>query len=283
MNSNISSINYSSSNGASLQIKRFGEYNQTIHKSLGDSYNISSILNSNNVLQSTDKFPNLTRNFSDVTDLVMDAFSDPVMTMNTPSHSNIESIPYDLLNHGSKTLHQSSQEKKTVINKLNNIAKGEEGKNGKEYQEWCGYGTDYNWCAMFISWLYGHIDDGIKNGKGKYIKKIEVGAGDIPRDSVPAGLGVWYKSEYKDQNVTPRAGDIIFFNPIIDGSYVAYPNHNGDEYYSSHVGYVYKVDDKCVYTVEGNTQSYDASTSIVSLKQYDRTDPKINGYYRPNY
>ena len=58
-----------------------------------------------------------------------------------------------------------------------------------------------------------------------------------------------------------------------------------DKYYSSHIGYVYAVDDTYVYTVEGN------SGDIVRKRQYDRkshcgnigSQQGINGYFRPNY
>ena len=149
-----------------------------------------------------------------------------------------------------------------TIDKLNKIAIGEEGNTGSKY--W-GSRPD-NWCGFFVSWLYSNTD-------GKYIVPSG-GAGSIPRDSVAAGLGVWLEDELTDSSTVPKAGDLILFNPTI------YPT---DKYTSSHIGYVYDVDDNKVYTVEGNSDTYDFSTSHVTLKSYDRKNSNINGYYRPNY
>ena len=170
-------------------------------------------------------------------------------------------------NSNSNTQHQVSQTGIEVIDNLNNIALGEVGNGGSKY--WNAYGIGVNeWCAMFVSWLFDQVD-----GIDKYIKK-SAGAGDIPRYSVAAGYGVWYEDECTDPSTVPKAGDVIVFVPTI----VPF-----DKYTSRHVGYVYKVDDNYVYTVEGNTGTYDCTTSYVQAKQYDRKSCDINGYFRPNY
>ena len=115
------------------------------------------------------------------------------------------------------------------------------------------------------------------NGLGKY-DVMTAGAGDHARLSVAKGYGVWYESEYSDSSTVPRAGDIVVFTWNGIGHY---PGQ--DAYYSDHVGYVYAVDDAFIYTIEGNTGSYDNDTSTVMLKKYDRKSGNINGYYRPNY
>ena len=73
----------------------------------------------------------------------------------------------------------------------------------------------------------------------------------------------------------PKEGDQIFF-------------HNGTRIY--HTGYVYKVDSKYVYTVEGNTSStavLENDGGCVAYKKYPLgwTDGKrrIDGYGRPDY
>lgn len=80
--------------------------------------------------------------------------------------------------------------------------------------------------------------------------------------------GNWYENGTK-----PKVGDIILFNPTCPGP---------DKYYSSHVGIVYKVDSKNVYTVEGNTNGSN-DNSIVTTQSYGISNKKINGYYRPNW
>lgn len=158
-----------------------------------------------------------------------------------------------------------------TIDKLVQIGIEQEGNGGSKYKSWFGWG-DVEWCAIFVSWLFDQI-----GGLDKYIVKT-AGAGDIPRQSVAAGLGVWYESEYSDPSTVPHAGDVIVFTWNGLGHYAG-----NDAYYSDHVGFVYKVDDDYVYTIEGNTGTYSNTTSYVMLKQYDRKSGNINGYFRPNY
>ena len=89
-----------------------------------------------------------------------------------------------------------------------------------------GYIT--HWCAFSVSAIMkdcGFI--------GKYIKQVEGGAGSVPRASVPAGLGEWFKKGTKD----PQAGDLFFLR------YANYPNN--DKYFCDHIGIVksYNEDD----------------------------------------
>lgn len=168
---------------------------------------------------------------------------------------------------GNNNEHVVSASGNVTIDKLNKIALGEEGNGGSKY--WTAYGSGPNeWCAMFISWLFDQV-----GGEKKYLVKDSF-AGEIPRKSIPAGLGTWLEDECTDSSTVPRAGDVILFTPTI------YPT---DKYTSRHVGYVYKVDDNKVYTVEGNSGTWDCTTSYVTVNEYDRKSCTINGYYRPNY
>ena len=74
---------------------------------------------------------------------------------------------------------------------------------------------------------------------------------------------------------TPQEGDQIFF-------------HNGTRVY--HTGYVYKVENGMVYTVEGNTSSekiLENEGGCVAYKQYligwANGSRRIDGYGRPDY
>ncbi len=175
---------------------------------------------------------------------------------------------------------------KKLVLELSDIALNEVGSDGSKYRKWF-YGQDNNfdWCAIFISWLFNE-----KSGVDTYIKKSAI-AGDIPEKSLAAKMGTWYDGEVVDKNTVPRPGDIILFDPIIDGTYRPDPenyidNDTGDaysKYCSSHVGYVYKVDKDYVYTVEGN------SNNKVAERKYPRKYGNtvgiqgISGYFRPNY
>lgn len=165
-----------------------------------------------------------------------------------------------------------------IVDKLTSIALGEVGNGPTKYQTFMQFGSNVDWCAAFVSWLFNEV-----GGLDKLIVRSG-GAGSIPRDSIATGLGgEWFEDECSDSSTVPQAGDIIVFNPKVNGSYTPFPANYRDKYYSSHVGYVYKVDDENVYTVEGN------SGGMVKSKQYSRKYcgqagvQGINGYYRPDY
>lgn len=143
------------------------------------------------------------------------------------------------------------------------------GQKGSKFRSWY-YGKDLKgvpWCAIFVSYIANQV--GILNA---IVKKCE-GAGDFAREGVKAGWGKWYEGH----NTKPQVGDIVTFTWNGQGRY---PNR--DAYYSDHVGIVYKVDSKYVYTVEGNTNGTNDS-SVVSKRTYALYSGLVNGYYRPNW
>ncbi len=142
------------------------------------------------------------------------------------------------------------------------------GQGPSKFRSWF-YGNDLKgvpWCAIFVSYIANVT--GVLN---KIVKKCE-GAGDFPRLGVAAGWGKWYEG-----NTKPQVGDIILFTWNGQGRYP-----NNDIYFSDHVGIVYKVDNKYVYTVEGNANGTN-DTSTVSKRTYTLYSGLINGYYRPNW
>ena len=155
----------------------------------------------------------------------------------------------------------------SVIAKITAYAKAEVGNKGTKYRKWFyNRESDYygvNWCAVFICWLFYII-----GGLGKLLIKTD-GAGTIAR-LADGKYGKWYEPN----EISPREGDIVMFR--WGGSYT-------DKYHSDHVGYVYKVDNKYIYVIEGNTGSANADTSTVMYKKYSKNNSCINGYYRPNY
>ena len=171
---------------------------------------------------------------------------------------------------------------KEVVDKLNEIALTEaedphEG--GYKYWSWFGFSYRDEWCAMFVSWLFTQVD-----GIDKYIIK-SAAATYIARYSTQNGYSTWHEDECTDPSTVPQPGDVILFDPWENGAYTPYPHHWNEKFYSSHIGYVYDVDDTYVYTVEGN------SGDRLRKKQYDRkthcgnigSQQGINGYLRPNY
>ena len=167
-----------------------------------------------------------------------------------------------------------------TIDQLNQIAVKQIGNTGDTYESWYGFYAD--WCAMFVSWLFNQV-----GGIGKYIASSEAVAGEIPRSSDAAGLGTWLEDECTNPEVEPRAGDIILFDPWMGGGYIPYPDNGNDKYYSSHIGYVYKVDSENVYSVEGNGElgGYNGVWEHIRPRKHcgNQDGQTINGYFRPNY
>ena len=154
---------------------------------------------------------------------------------------------------------------KAAIDKMTEIAlkEADEGTGPEKFRNWFGGSGD--WCGMFVSWLFDQV-----NGLDKYYVK-DGAAGSGARSSISAGYGKWYEDECTDPNTVPKAGDVVHVRK-------ADPAYRVDYMSSKHVGYVYKVDDDYIYTVEGNHDPL----HVVTVK-HERKDCDINGYYRPNY
>ena len=105
------------------------------------------------------------------------------------------------------------------------------------------------WCAVFIIANFYTLF-----GEEKTHKILN-----IPKNSAAAGCPFLY--QYVKNVYSPKEGDLIFFG-------------SGKP---SHVGYVYKVDDNKVYTIEGNTDNQ------VKKHSYNLGSNKIFGYGRPDY
>ena len=129
------------------------------------------------------------------------------------------------------------------------------------------WGCIVDWCALAVSAIMqdcGFI--------GKYIKEVEGGAGSIPRKSVPAKCGEWFKKGTKK----PQPAD-LFFTRKTD-----FPDE--DEYFSSHVGIVESVDGDKITTLEGNVDGYSydwAGTSTFKRKTRYLSDWNMYAFYRP--
>lgn len=135
-------------------------------------------------------------------------------------------------------------------------------KYGKEMHEVYPQTMDFPaaWCDCFVDWCFykaygvttaqnmecGNFDDYTVNSAQMYKNK-----------------GAWYE--------TPEFADQIFFK---------------NDTRICHTGFVRKVDDERVYTVEGNTSDknvLEPNGGCVALKSYPLNYPKIAGYGRPPY
>lgn len=158
---------------------------------------------------------------------------------------------------------------KKDIEKIIKLAESQLGNRATKYRTWFyGYDAeDVAWCAIFVSWIFANAN----------IPMIKTdGAGCFAREG-NGKYGQWLESEYSDNSTKPQKGDIITFVWNYSGRY-----YSQDKYYSDHVGIVYAVDEKCVYTIEGNSGGSN-DTSSVKKRMYSRKDGCINGYFRPFY
>ena len=149
------------------------------------------------------------------------------------------------------------------------IASKEIGNRASKYRQWFyGYeGQGIPWCAVFVSWCAKEVG-GVLN---KIIEKTD-GAGCFAREGIKDKDGKWYEG-----GTVPQVGDIVTF------CWNGYGKYNGqDAYFSDHVGIVEKVSKGYIYTIEGNANGTN-DTSTVTRKKYAIKNAFINGYYRPNW
>lgn len=111
-----------------------------------------------------------------------------------------------------------------AISQLGNVG-------GEPYWSWYGFSSRVEWCCCFVSWCEnecGYIESGV----APMYSIVDVGVN-------------WFKGrgQWLEGSEEPRPGMIIFFDWAYDGL-----DGSGD-----HTGIVEKVEDGCVYTIEGNS------------------------------
>jgi len=155
-------------------------------------------------------------------------------------------------------------EKKTPENlysKTGNAGKGNYTKYAEEMSRIHAgiYANGFAWCDTFVDWCmvsaYGVNALSLVHGWSAYTPTSA---------QYFKNYGQWHKS--------PVRGDIIFFK---DQSGII-----------CHTGIVYEVDERYVYTVEGNTSfatGVVANGGAVAKKSYRRDNSRIAGYGRPDY
>jgi len=132
-------------------------------------------------------------------------------------------------------------------------AKAEVNNTGEKFWEWYGFNRRVEWCCVFVSWV-AHENDVLNTKIPKFIW-------------VKKGVDYYREKNQlkKPREYTPRPGDIIFFdwnnNIVID-----------------HVGFVEKVENGYVYTIEGNV-----GYKYVKEKKYKLNSPYIYAYGVPDY
>ena len=132
------------------------------------------------------------------------------------------------------------------------------------YSEWYidGYKNGWNWktpwCACYVSWALDQLRVPAPEGHPRWFAEVD----DFMQYFQNNG---WHDSHYywqtSDELYMPQAGDLVFFDWIVDRK--ADPQH---------VGVVIYVDDSSIYTIEGN------SAGQVMIRNYNLLDPRILGY-----
>ena len=147
----------------------------------------------------------------------------------------------------------------------------------------------YHWCACaivasFYEAIAGRIDTSVPNGglpavdtnslnEVKRLLCVDHSYGWEYYAGVDA-IGKAYKKANQWIDSKSRIGDLIIFRSTL----------SENEY--KHIGFVYKVDEKFVYTIEGNTSDVnvvEANGGGMFKKKYPLASKEINGYCRPAY
>ena len=135
-----------------------------------------------------------------------------------------------------------------------------------------GLGYGQPWCAAFV------VACAIKSNIINKIIAFTYGAAELARAGVRNGYGTWAPGPSQGKQATPTTGDLILFRWGGVGAY-----SNQDTYYADHVGIVKYVKDGVVHTIEGNTNGSSNITRKVNAREFNLTDGRINGYFRPNW
>jgi hypothetical protein len=107
---------------------------------------------------------------------------------------------------------------------------------GQPYWSWYGFNSRVEWCACFVSWCAdqcGYIDSGV-----------------IPKYAGCVNGVQWFKDrgQWADNSIEPTPGMIIFFDWDSPGGSSGPQDGEAD-----HTGIVEKVENGCVWTIEGNS------------------------------
>lgn len=157
---------------------------------------------------------------------------------------------------------------KDLDDKTANVGKGDYTKYARDIDAISGFYNGpkqgFAWCDVFADWCF------IQAFGVEEAKRL------LCQPSKSSGAGCYYSANYfrnKGQYYrnNPKVGDQIFFG-----------KYQGE----GHVGIVYKVDDKYVYTIEGNTTSEAGMApngGATRRKRYSLTYSNISGYGRPDY
>jgi hypothetical protein len=160
--------------------------------------------------------------------------------------------------------YQEKKNNSSLDNKTTNVGNKNYTKYARDMMKYNAgiYVNGYAWCDTFVDWCFMKAfgADKAKELLGGWSAYTPTSAGYYKQ------RGLWHKSN-------PIPGDQIFF-------------YNSSLKEICHTGLVYKVDNKYVYTIEGNTSSSQGvvdNGGCVAKKQYLINYNRIAGFGRPRY
>lgn len=151
------------------------------------------------------------------------------------------------------SIYNKVNREKIIRDNIIKTAKKQVGNTGEKYWTWYGYNRYVHWCCVFVSWVADQ-NNVLETAVPKFIW-------------VKKGVD-WYRERGLlkfPKEYTPKAADIIFFDW----------NNNG---VIDHVGFVEKVENGYVYTIEGNVEY-----TWVKNKKYKLNSSYIYAYGAPKY
>ncbi len=235
-NDNIIKMEYSNLNNYLSKFTKYYGIKDTMSLIELNSYDITMVKDNNKYIYSATLNKNVAKKY--FIDYYKNKDVKIVIYFNKTKYSDLNVLE----------LYNKVNEEETTRNKIVASLIPEIGNGGDKYWQWYGYNHRVEWCAVFVSYIANQ--NGILNTK-------------VPK-FVWVKVGVDY---YKERNLlktpkeyTPKPADVIFFDW----------NNNG---VIDHVGYVEKVVNNTVYTIEGNVDYKD-----VRRKKYPLNSSYIYAY-----
>ena len=134
---------------------------------------------------------------------------------------------------------------------------------------WNYWGFNEEWCCMFVTYCADKGGGLIASGVGE----DQWGSGRLPKCAGQRELAALLKARgqlrFSSSGYIPKRGDLIFFSKS---------GRTTNVYNFSHIGIVTGCDGSTVYTVEGNTGTYNRYTSYVKEKSYDLDAERVAAY-----
>ena len=153
------------------------------------------------------------------------------------------------------------------VEKMVQFALSKVGHGGSEV--WNYWGFNEEWCCMFVTYCADKGGGLIASGVGE----DQWGSGRLPKCAGQRELAALLKARgqlrFSSSGYIPKRGDLIFFSKS---------GRTTNVYNFSHIGIVTGCDGSTVYTVEGNTGTYNRYTSYVKEKSYDLDAERVAAY-----